>query len=276
MSEKIHKVLAQVGLGSRREIEKWIVDGRVKVNGKVATIGDRSDPEDKITVDGRRIKLSHRDDRLRVLIYNKPIGEICTRSDPGGRRTVFESLPPIKNGRWIAIGRLDINTSGLILFSNDGELANRMMHPSNQVEREYVVRVRGVVDDAMLKRLQEGVLLDDGVARFAKIGVGEISGTHQWFTVVLTEGRQREVRRLWESQGLEVSRLKRSKFGTVVMPSYVRTGEHLDLTPAEISKLGKSVGLKLRQSALTPGEHQERDRQLRRLKARGASHKTGS
>ena len=272
MSEKIHKVLAQAGLGSRREIEKWIADGRVTVNGDRATVGDRTDPDDKITVDGRPIKLNRRDDRLRVLIYNKPIGEICTRSDPGGRRTVFESLPSIKNGRWVAVGRLDINTSGLLLFSNHGELANRLMHPSHQVEREYVVRVRGVVSEAMLQRLQEGVLLDDGVARFAKIGVGAVSGTHQWFTVVLTEGRQREVRRLWESQGVEVSRLKRSKFGTVALPSYVRMGEHLDLTPTEITRLGKLVDLKLKQSALTPGERQERDRQRRRLKARGATH----
>ncbi len=271
MSEKVHKVLAQAGLGSRREIEKWVADGRVSINGTMATVGDRTDPDDKITVDGRPVKLGRRNERLRVLIYNKPIGEICTRSDPGRRRTVFESLPPIKNGRWVAIGRLDINTSGLLLFSNHGELANRMMHPSHQVEREYVVRVRGVVDDAMLKRLQEGVLLDDGLARFARIGVGAVSGTHQWFTVILTEGRQREVRRLWESQGVEVSRLKRSKFGTVALPSYVRTGQYLDLTPTEITRLGKSVDLKLRQSALTPGERQERDRQLHRLKARGAA-----
>lgn len=272
MSEKIQKVLAQAGLGSRREIEKWVADGRVGINGKTATTGDRMDSGDKVTVDGRPIKLKHRDERPRVLIYNKPIGEICTRNDPGGRRTVFDALPAIKNARWVAIGRLDINTSGLLLFSNDGELANRLMHPSHQVEREYVVRVRGVVDEAMLKHLQEGVLLDDGMARFTKIGVGTVSGTHQWFTVVLTEGRQREVRRLWESQGLEVSRLKRSKYGTVILPSYVRSGEYLDLTPGEITRLGKLVGLKLRQSALTPGERRERDRQLHRLKARGATH----
>ena len=271
MSEKIHKVLAQAGLGSRREIEKWVAAGRVSVNGVKATIGDRIEADDRVAVDGKPVKLARRDSALRVLIYNKPVGEICTRNDPEGRRTVFASLPPIKNSRWITVGRLDINTSGLLLFTNHGELANRLMHPSHQVERQYLVRVRGVVDDAMLKRLQEGILLDDGVARFTKIGVGAHSGTHQWFTVVLTEGRQREVRRLWESQGVEVSRLKRTKFGTVEIPSYVRSGQWLDLAPAEIPRLGKLVGLKLKQSALTPSEQKERGRQLHRLKARGAS-----
>ena len=274
MSEKIHKVLAQAGLGSRREIEKWVVAGRVVVNGKKATIGDRVNLDDTVAVDGRRVKLKHRDERLRVLVYNKPIGEICTRSDPEGRRTVFQSLPSIKDGRWVAIGRLDINTSGLLLFTNHGELANRLMHPSHQVERAYVVRIRGVVSDAMLKRLRQGVQLEDGVARFTKIGVGAVSGTHQWFNVVLTEGRQREVRRLWESQGVEVSRLKRSKYGTVELPSYVRSGEYLDLAPVDITRLGKLVGLKLKQSPLMPNELKERDRQLHRLKARGV--KAGS
>lgn len=271
MTEKIHKVLAQAGLGSRREIEKWVASGRVSVNGTVATTGDRVAWDDQIAVDGKRVKTNNRDERLRVLIYNKPIGEICTRRDPEGRRTVFDSLPAISNGRWVAIGRLDINTSGLLLFSNHGELANRLMHPSNQIEREYIARVRGVVDDAMLGRLQEGVLLDDGVARFSKIGVGARSGTHQWFSVVLTEGRQREVRRLWESQGVEVSRLKRAKYGTVEMPSYVMPGQWLDLAPAEIAVLGKLVGLKLKQAPLTPDERKERERQLHRLKARGGA-----
>lgn len=270
MSEKIHKVLAAAGLGSRREIEKWVAGGRVSVNGVAATIGDRIEPDDKVSVDGRVIKFDKQRKRPRVLIYNKPVGEICTRSDPKGRRTVFESLPKIKNSRWVAVGRLDLNTSGLLLFSNDGYLANNLMHPSHQVEREYVVRVHGQVDEEMLNCLQKGVLLDDGMAYFKKIAVGAISGTHQWFTVVLTEGRQREVRRLWESQGVEVSRLKRIKFGTVMLPSFVRVGQWLELTPAEIGRLGKLVGLKLKQAPLDPAERKDRDRQLNRLKARGS------
>lgn len=272
MSEKIHKVLAQAGLGSRREIEKWVASGRVSVNGVVAATGARIEYSDSIAVDGKAVRLRRQPQRPQVLIYNKPVGEICTRSDDEGRRTVFASLPPISNGRWIAVGRLDINTSGLLLFTNQGELANRLMHPSNQVEREYIVRVHGVVDDAMLQRIQTGVQLEDGEARFSKVGVGARSGTHQWFSVVLTEGRQREVRRLWESQDVTVSRLKRSKFGTVELPTYVLPGQWLELTPAEVSRLGKLVGLRLKQSALTPEERKARDRQLRRLKSRGATH----
>jgi 23S rRNA pseudouridine2605 synthase len=270
MSEKIHKVLAAAGLGSRREIEKWVAGGRVSVNGVAATTGDRIDPDDKVSVDGRVIALTKHNKRTRVLVYNKPVGEICTRNDPEGRRTVFESLPIVRGGRWVAVGRLDINTSGLLLFTNHGQLANNLMHPSHQVEREYVVRVRGQVDEAMLQRVQTGVLLDDGMARFKKIGVGAISGTHQWFTVVLTEGRQREVRRLWESQGVEVSRLKRIKFGTVKLPSFVGVGQWIELAPVEIAQLGKLVGLKLQQAPLSPAENKDRDRQINRLKARGA------
>jgi len=246
MSEKIQKLLAQAGLGSRREIEKWIAAGRVSVNGKAATTGDRISMEDKVSVDGRIIKLNE------------------------GRKTVFSSLPPIKEGRWIAVGRLDINTSGLLLFTNDGELANRQMHPSGQVERQYLVRIHGIVDDDMLKRLQQGVMLEDGMGRFKKIQIGDGSGSHQWFTVVLTEGRNREVRRLWESQGVEVSRLKRIRFGTVELPSYVRSGDWLDLTPVEVSRLSKSMGIASKPQPLTPSERQQRERQLSKLKARGA------
>ena len=270
MKEKIQKVLAQTGMGSRREIEKWVADGRVSVNGKLATTGDRISEDDTVYVDGRVVRLKQSDGRTRVLIYHKPVGEICTRQDPKGRKTVFSSLPPIKHGRWIAVGRLDINTSGLLLFTNNGELANRQMHPSGEVERQYLVRIHGVVDDDMLKRLQQGVMLDDGEARFKKIQIGDGSGSHQWFTVVLTEGRNREVRRLWESQGVEVSRLKRIRFGTVELPSYVRSGDWLDLTPVEVSRLCKTMGMGQKPQPLTPNERQQRARQLSKLKARGA------
>ena len=271
MTEKIQKVLAQTGLGSRREIEKWVAAGRVTVNGRPAQVGDRVAFDDKITLDGRPVKLARRRERTRVLVYNKPVGEICTRNDPEGRKTVFEALPPVKGGRWVAIGRLDINTSGLLLFTNDGELANRLMHPSNQIEREYVVRVRGAVDESMLNRMLEGVQLDDGPALIRLKLAGARSGTHQWFSVVLTEGRQREVRRLWESQGVEVSRLKRTRYGTVSLPSYVRVKEYMDLSPTEIAKLGKQVGIKFKQNALTPEEQAQRKRQMRKLRARGAN-----
>lgn len=270
MSDKIQKVLAQAGLGSRREIEKWVVAGRVSVNGKLATTGDRVGMDDKITVDGRVVKLQPDDSRIRVLMYHKPVGEICTRNDPERRKTVFSSLPPIKNGRWIAVGRLDINTSGLMLFTNDGELANRQMHPSGEVERQYLVRIHGVVSDDMLKRLQEGIMLDDGIGRFKKIQIGDGSGNNQWFTVVIAEGRNREVRRLWESQGVEVSRLKRIRYGDIELPSYVRSGDWLDLSPVEVSRLCKSMGINNKPKALTPSEHQQRERQLSKLKSRGA------
>lgn len=271
MTEKIQKVLAQAGLGSRREIEKWVAAGRVKINGRPAQVGDRVSPDDKVSLDGRPIKLARRDARTRVLAYNKPVGQICTRNDPEGRKTVFEALPPVKGGRWVAIGRLDINTSGLLLFTNDGELANRLMHPSNEIEREYVVRVHGAVDESMINRMLQGVELDDGLASFNRIKAGAKSGTHQWFSVVLTEGRQREVRRLWESQGVEVSRLKRVRYGSVALPSYVRVTEYMDLSPVDIAKLGKLVDMKFKPTALTPQEQEQRKRQIRRLRARGAT-----
>ena len=264
MTEKIQKVLAQAGLGSRREIEKWVAAGRVKINGRPAQVGDRVSPDDKVSLDGRPIKLARRDARTRVLAYNKPVGQICTRNDPEGRKTVFEALPPVKGGPWVAIGRLDINT-------NDGELANRLMHPSNEIEREYVVRVHGAVDESMINRMLQGVELDDGLASFNRIKAGAKSGTHQWFSVVLTEGRQREVRRLWESQGVEVSRLKRVRYGSVALPSYVRVTEYMDLSPVDIAKLGKLVDMKFKPTALTPQEQEQRKRQIRRLRARGAT-----
>lgn len=269
MSEKIQKVLAQRGLGSRREIERWIADGRIAVNGKTASVGDRICATDKVSLDGRSVRLRGKADRARVLLYNKPVGEICTRHDPEGRKNVFQALPPLATGRWIAVGRLDINTSGLLLFTNEGELANRLMHPSQQIERQYLVRVHGGVDEAMLDRLLTGVELDDGPARFDRIESGVRTGAHQWFSVTLTEGRQREVRRLWESQGVEVSRLKRIRFGSVEVPSYVRSGEWLELEPKEVAQLGRLVALSLRTPALTPEEKRSAGRQKTRLQARG-------
>ncbi|MAT52568.1 MAG: 23S rRNA pseudouridylate synthase B [Porticoccaceae bacterium] len=271
MSEKLQKVLAQVGLGSRRELEKWIEAGRVQVNGKVATLGDRVESRDDIKIDGQPIKMPDRRDRIRLVVYNKPEGEVSTKDDPEGRPTVFQHLPILRHGRWVMVGRLDINTAGLLLFTNSGELANLLMHPSQQVEREYLVRIHGVVDDEMLKRLKEGVMLEDGPARFLKIKVGQGGNTNRWFSVVIAEGRNREVRRLWESQGVEVSRLKRIRYGTVEIPSYVRSGEWLELPPADVRKLCKTMGLKTQADwSLTPQEKHTLARQERKLRGRGA------
>lgn len=238
MSEKLQKVLARAGFGSRREIEAWIAAGRIKVNGKVATLGARVTDADRILVDGKKLasQKKQKEDR-RVLLYNKPEDEICTRKDPEGRRTVFDKLPPIKHGRWVAIGRLDVNTSGLLLFTTDGELANKLMHPSSQVEREYAVRVLGEVTPEMVQRMHEGVIIDDNLCRFTDIQHFGGSGANQWYHVVLMEGRNREVRKLWESQGLKVSRLKRVRFGPIFIPSKVRKGMFQELTRSEIDKL---------------------------------------
>ena len=209
MSEKLQKVLAAAGYGSRRELEQWITDGRVEVNGKPAKLGDRVTAEDAINVDGKRIKLAAADRKIRVLLYNKPEGEVCTRSDPEGHKTVFDHLPRLAGERWGVVGRLDMNTTGLLLFTNNGELANRLMHPSYQVDREYLVRVHGAVDDAMIKRLREGVLLEDGPAKFSDVVPGERVGSNGWYTVALVEGRNREVRAL--SDLLAATKMSASK-----------------------------------------------------------------
>ena len=244
--EKLQKVLARLGLASRRDVEDWISAGRVKVNGALATLGQRVDSHDAIAVDGRLLKREEATEVVRrVLIYNKPDGEICTRDDPEGRPTVFDRLPRPKEGRWINIGRLDINTTGLLLFTTDGELANRLMHPSYEMDREYAVRVRGEVDDEMIERLKTGVMLEDGPARFTDIQQapgGE--GFNHWYHCVVMEGRNREVRRLWESQGLVVSRLKRVRFGPVFMTSDLPMGRWREMSQSEVDILSEEVGLK--------------------------------
>lgn len=243
--EKLQKVLARSGLGSRREMEREIAAGRVRVNDEVATLGDRVEAHDRIEYLGKKIEHTAAREDLRVLLYNKPEGEICTRDDPEGRRTVFESLPSLATGRWVQIGRLDINTSGLLLFTNDGELANKLMHPSSNIDREYLARVRGEVTDEMLETLLNGVELEDGVAQFTDIAESpnnEDSNQHKWFYCVVMEGRNREVRRLWESQGLQVSRLKRVRFGSVFIPSHVRVGQWIELSHRESAGLCETVG----------------------------------
>lgn len=243
-TEKLQKILADFGLGSRREMERWIVAGRISVDGKLATIGDRALPGAKIRVDGRLLHLDIRQRKEeRYLIYYKPEGEICTRSDPQGRNTVFESLPNLKNARWVMVGRLDINTSGLLLFTTDGELANRLMHPSYEIEREYAVRVFGQVTEDMLKNLLHGVELEDGMAKFNKIKDAGGEGINHWFHVSLSEGRNREVRRLWESQEVTVSRLIRIRYGVLELPKGLKRGKFVDVDSQTLALMREQVNL---------------------------------
>ena len=268
--EKLQKVLARSGLGSRREMERWIESSRVEVNGVTATLGDRVSSSDVVKVDGKKIELSAGDqNQARVLIYNKPIGEVCTRHDPEGRPTVFDNLPKLSNERWVAIGRLDINTSGLLVFTTDGEIANKMMHPSSNIDREYAVRVLGDVNDAVLKRLTEGVLLEDGMAKFTDVRYFNGEGANKWYHCVVMEGRNREVRRLWESQELQVNRLKRVRFGPVFLPSDVKVGTWRELGQKEVDVLADELQLERRK---VPRENPEdlirREREFKRQKVR--------
>jgi 23S rRNA pseudouridine2605 synthase len=248
-SEKLQKVLARAGIGSRRVMETWITDGRVSINGKKAILGDRVTEADKIRVDGHLLHTDRSYELLtKVLIYNKPEGEICSQNDPEGRPSVFDHLPTLYRGRWIMVGRLDINTQGLLLFTNDGELANRLMHPSYQVEREYAVRIVGEVSKETLRELTTGVELEDGKAKFNSVRDAGGEGLNHWYHVTLSEGRNREVRRLWEAVGMTVSRLIRVRYGSVSLPRELRRGKNAYLDKEYITKLRESVGLDLRAS----------------------------
>ncbi|MEX0951371.1 MAG: pseudouridine synthase [Gammaproteobacteria bacterium] len=242
MQERIQKVLARAGLGSRRTLEQWIEAGRIQVNGKVAGLGDRVGPKDRLLVDGRPVTLDWRSTPdLQVIAYYKPDGEICSRRDPEGRKSVFKALPHLKQGRWVALGRLDINSSGLMIFTTDGELANKLLHPSAEIEREYAARVRGELTSEQHKQLLRGVQLDDGPARFKSIQDAGGQGSNHWYHVVISEGRQREVRRLFESQGLPIARLTRVRFGPINLPRQKRIGDVWSLSAAEIAALQAAV-----------------------------------
>ncbi len=244
MAERLQKVLARAGLGSRREIEQWIRDGRLAVNGQTAELGVTVGERDRISLDGRPVNLAGRATPVqRTLIYHKPAGELTTRRDEAGRPTVFDSLPRIRNGRWITVGRLDFNTAGLLLVTTDGELAHRLMHPSWEVEREYAVRVLGRVDEAVLARLQEGVMLEDGLAAFSSLRDAGGQGANHWYHVTVREGRNREVRRMWESQGIQVSRLIRVRYGPVSLPPELHSGRFRDLDRSELQALYAAVDL---------------------------------
>ncbi|WP_311550684.1 pseudouridine synthase [Wenzhouxiangella marina] len=247
----MQKVLANAGLGSRRALEKRIEAGEVRVNGQIASLGAVVEQGDRVQLDGRSFEIVAIETPAQTLIYHKPEGEVTTRSDPEGRRTIFDRLPRPDHGRWIAIGRLDLNTAGLILLTTDGELANRMMHPSGNVDREYLCRIRGEVDNEQLQTLLRGVQLEDGMACFSDLVVGESTSGHTWYTVTIMEGRNREVRRLWEAVGAQVARLKRVRFGPVFLPARVKPGQYERLKPADHRILREDVGLKGRSLSLS-------------------------
>ncbi|OOC14940.1 23S rRNA pseudouridylate synthase [Dickeya dadantii] len=265
MSEKLQKVLARAGHGSRREIESMIEAGRISVDGKIATLGDRVEVTraTKIRIDGHVVSVRETEESVcRVLMYYKPEGELCTRSDPEGRPTVFDRLPRIQGYRWVAVGRLDVNTSGLLLFTTDGELANRLMHPSREVEREYAVRVFGEVGDDKIRQLSKGVQLEDGPAAFRSIRYQGGEGLNQWYNVTLTEGRNREVRRLWEAVDVQVSRLIRVRYGDIQLPKGLPRGGWMEMGLTDVNYLRELVQLTPETVSKLPVE-----RERRRVKA---------
>jgi 23S rRNA pseudouridine2605 synthase len=238
--ERLQKLLAAAGFGSRREIETWIAAGRVSVRGQTAKLGDRAAPGDEVLLDGKQIKFSASRSQPRVIAYHKPVGELVTRSDPEGRATVFDKLPKLSPGRWVAVGRLDLNSSGLLLFTDSGELANQLMHPRQEIEREYEVRVRGGLPDDAVRRLLAGIELDDGPARFKRLEplkTHKDAGTNRWYRAVLAEGRNREVRRMVEAAGARVSRLMRVRFGCIALPRELAPGRWFEVDAGRTQNL---------------------------------------
>jgi 23S rRNA pseudouridine2605 synthase len=249
LAPKLHKVLADSGMGSRREMEELIVAGRVSVNAEPAHLGQRVLPTDQVRVNGRLIQRKNKSKPPRVLIYHKPAGEIVSMDDPQGRTTVFQKLPKISNGKWIAVGRLDYNTEGLLLFTSSGELANRLMHPRYEVQREYAVRILGELSEEQREQLLTGIQLEDGPAKFLYVDAAGGEGANRWYKVGLKEGRNREVRRMFEACKLTVSRLIRTRFGDIMMPSTLKRGRHMEMEALEAMSYMQSLGLKVDESA---------------------------
>ena len=239
--ERLQKALAQIGMGSRRQIEGWIEAGRVVVNGEVAVLGQRVNPQDKVEVDGQRVR-TQAAKHVDILLLNKATGVVTTRNDPEGRTTVFEELPEIKGSRWVSVGRLDVQTSGLLLFTNDGSLANRLMHPSTGLDREYAARINGALTAEEIDILKRGLMVDGEELKFSDVRYYNGSGNNHWYHVVLLEGKNREVRRLFEALGHTVSRLKRVRYGPVILPSWLRTGQWTFLQQQDVRGIFKILG----------------------------------
>lgn len=256
--ERIQKVLSHQGAGSRRQVDQWLQEGRITVNGKLAKPGDQISGDEKISIDDKPFRLSRHIIKPKLLMYHKPVGVVSTRSDPEGRPTVYNQLPKIQQGRWIGIGRLDINTSGLLLFTTDGALANRLMHPSFEVEREYAARVRGEITDEKLNALKTGIQLEDGPARFDSIVDAGGQGTNHWYHVVLREGKNREVRRLWDAVGIEVSRLVRVRYYDFTLPKWLKPGKSRFFEDDVVLKLFKNLQLEYSSEKQT-GERKSRE-----------------
>src|SRR5438045_8198331 len=258
--QRLHKVLAQCGYGSLRGLEELIIAGRITVNRQPAEVGQKVGPNDQVRINGELVRLRFAPPRTRVLLYHKPAGEIVSRADPEGRPNVFDKLPKLGNAKWIAVGRLDFNSEGLLLFTNSGELANRLMHPRYEVDREYAVRVMGRLTDEQQRTLIAGVTLDDGVARCQSVedAGGDDDASNHWYRVVLREGRNREVRRIFEALGVMVSRLIRTRYGVVAMPTAIKRGEWLELEPAAVNALVESAGLSQRPSGEARGGRPQR------------------
>ena len=247
--ERIQKLLAHQGVASRRQVDLMLQQGRITVDGRPAKPGDQINGKEKIALDGKLLRIVNLESRPKLMMYHKPVGQVCTRADPEGRPDVFQNLPNLVQGRWVSIGRLDINTSGLILFTNQGELANRLMHPSYEIEREYAVRVHGAVNTEMLRQLSHGVELNDGMAKFDQIIDSGGEGTNHWYHVVLKEGKNREVRRLWESVGVEVSRLVRVRYHSFNLPKWLKPGKHRVFEDEVVKRLSNNLKLEYQHSA---------------------------